>query len=113
MAVTVSEVAAQAGAEMKVDPADTKLVSCSSASIAAVTRFAGRTTANLPDKDADESMFRGLVLLAQRIYIDTPTPSGGLDVTGDLQFTGAAVPADLYSHLRDYFEHLTVEWGVS
>ena len=113
MAVTASEVATQAGAEMRVDPADAKLVSCSAACIDAVARFAGLTVADLPDKDADASTFRGLVLLAQRMYIDTPTPSGGLDVTGDLQFTGATVPADLLSHLRNYFEHLSVEWGVS
>lgn len=59
----------------------------------------------------DESLDRGVSLLAQRMFNDTPTPGGALDAFGEL--TGAQVPESLDRHLVDYWRHLQVAWGVA
>lgn len=54
----------------------------------------------------------GIPLLAMRMYQDAPTPGGetnGFDPT----FQGVFTPNRLYSHLDEYWRHLTKNHGVA
>ena len=54
----------------------------------------------------------GIPLLAMRMYQDTPN-LGGENNQLDPTFTGVYTPARLYSHLGEYWRHLSRQWGMA
>ena len=56
---------------------------------------------------------RGVVLLACRIYQDTPLPSGSMSSFDDTFGGVPGVPKWLSAHLDQYFSHLDVSFGIA
>jgi len=53
----------------------------------------------------------GLIIFAQRLYLDSPN---GVQVSaGDPQFEPIYQPEHLWRHVRHYFDHLDVAYGVA
>jgi len=57
--------------------------------------------------------FSGVVLLACRIYQDTPLPSGSLSSFDDTFGGVPGVPKYLSAHLDQYFNHLDLSFGIA
>lgn len=83
------------------DPTDEWIASSVDAAVDMVTIRTARDDIGLPD---DEATVNGLVLLAIRIYTDTP---GGAQVAvADPTFEPIFQPENLWKHVRHYFNHL-------
>ena len=54
----------------------------------------------------------GIPLLAMRMYQDQANPSGAIN-DFDPTFTGTFTPTRLYSHLDEYWRHLTKQHGFA
>lgn len=67
-----------------------------------------REEIGLPD---DPLTVQGIVLLAQRLYLDTP--NGAQVAVGDPSFDAIFQPESLWKHVRHYFDRLDVSWGVA
>ena len=63
-------------------------------------------------EDTDALLRYGLILLAQRIYQDTPNLGGETNQLAPT-FAGIYTPARLYSHLDEYWRHLNVNFGIA
>ncbi len=57
--------------------------------------------------------FNGVVLLACRIFQDTPLPSGAISSFDDTFGGVPGVPKWLSTHLDQYFNHLDVSFGIA
>ena len=53
----------------------------------------------------------GIVIFATRLYTDTP--NGAQVAIGDPSFDPIFQPESLWKHVRHYFDHLDVAWGVA
>lgn len=71
----------------------------------------GLGATELPPDDQRLVAF-GIPLLAMRMYQDSPNLGGETNQL-DPTFTGVYTPARLYSHLDEYWRHLSVQWGIS
>lgn len=67
-----------------------------------------RDLLGLPDTPLTVS---GLVIFAQRLYLDSP--NGAQVAVGDAGFDPIFLPESLWKHVRHYFDHLDVAWGVA
>ena len=56
---------------------------------------------------------QGIPLLSVRIYQDTANLGGETNQLGDPTFAGIYTAARLYSHLDEYWKHLTVNFGIA
>jgi hypothetical protein len=63
-------------------------------------------TDNTTWQDTDTLLVKGVTLLAERIYQDTPTPSGSVSQFDDGAFGQSFTPKLLYSHLQEYWRHM-------
>ena len=71
----------------------------------------GLTVDELLEKE-DDLLRQGIVLLAMRIYQDTPNLGGETNQL-DPTFAGIYTPARLYSHLDQYWSRWTTNFGVA
>jgi hypothetical protein len=97
------DVAACASAKLRVPAAD--VLPYAEAAIEYVQNWTG-VDVLLND---DALLAEGLCLLTQRIYTDTAVPGGNSSSFDD--FTSTFVPLSLGTHLRDYWDHIAVEWA--
>ena len=91
------------------DPSD------AAAAVSASTQYIENDTGSDPDgwEDSDALLVKGVTLLAERIYQDSPTPSGDISSFSDTAFGTSFTPKKLYSHLDEYWRHLAEQWGFA
>jgi len=79
------------------------------AAVLYVINDTGRADLGLPD---DALTVTGLTVFAERIYLDAFSPNGAQVAVADAGFAPIFQPEHLYKHVRHYFRHLTMEFGV-
>jgi hypothetical protein len=100
-------ITARAAALLHVPADDEWLAAAVDAAIEFSVSKTNRDDVGLP---ADSLTVNGLVLFAQRLYLDTP---GGAQVAvGDPSFEPMFQPENLWKHVRHYFERLKGSWGI-
>lgn len=101
-------VAAKLAAKLHADPADVE--SAVAAAIVYVGTYTGydALAIGLPD---DALTVEGLVLLGERIFLDSST--GAQSAIGDGSFMPLFSPEDLAAHNHHYWDRLTVSWGIA
>jgi hypothetical protein len=55
----------------------------------------------------------GLVLLAERIFLDPQSPNGSAGAVADPSFVPNLTPEDLARHNHHYWDRLAVSWGIA
>jgi len=112
-AITTEAVAAAAAARLATDMS-TELDTATEAAFQYVENDTGVLRDSVPGfDDADALITNGLILMSMRIFQDTPVLTGALTgFDGDV-FGGGTVPAKLYSHLDQYYDHLRENFGLA
>lgn len=80
------------------------------AAITYVARVTGRAEIGIPD---DALTVTGLVVFAERIYLDQFAPNGAIGAIGAGEFDPMYTPEDLYRHVHHYFDGLAFTWSIS
>jgi len=79
------------------------------AALVYVINDTGRADVGLPD---DALTATGLIVFAERIYLDAFSPNGAQVAVADAGFAPIFQPEHLYKHVRHYFRRLQISWGV-
>ena len=108
MALDPELVAAAASARLNVPAAD--LVESATAALEYIAADNSTTVDELDDTSA--LLFIGARLLTERIYQDVSTRSGELDPFGTFTMSGVVIPENLGAHLRHYWTHQQMQFGV-
>ena len=103
------EIAARVATNVHAATADDWLQRAVDAAILYVINDTGRADVGLPD---DALTVTGLVVFAERIYLDAFSPNGAQVAVADAGFAPIFQPEHLYKHVRHFFLRLKMEFGV-
>jgi len=104
------EIAARVATNVHAATADDWLQRAVNAAVEYVINKEGRSTVGLPD---DARTITGLVVFAERMYLNADSPNGAQVAVADAGFAPIFQPEHLYKGVRHYFSHLTMEFGVA
>ena len=93
---------------LHVAPDDVWVAAAVDSAIIYARTYTNRDEVGLPD---DPLTVNGVVVFAQRLYLDTP--SGVNVAVGDAGFEPIFQPEHLWKHVRHYFDPLDIAYGIA
>jgi len=108
LSVRYDDAIARVASSLNVAADDVWVINAVDSAIDFVITKTNRELVGLPD---DPLTVSGVVVLAQRIYLDTP--NGANVAIGDASFDPIFQPENLWKHVRHYFDRLDISYGVA